>query len=61
MSDEFVGLLLILRKCTVQNEKKKIYMRLMGARCDAVGWGTVLQAERSRVRFQIAQLEFLFT
>jgi len=32
---------------------------IMGARSSAVGWGTALQAGRSRVRFPVVSLEFL--
>jgi hypothetical protein len=32
---------------------------LIGQRCGAVGWGTALQAGRSRVRFPMASLEVL--
>jgi hypothetical protein len=34
------------------------YWYVRGARCGAVGWGTALEAERSRVRFAMLSLEF---
>jgi hypothetical protein len=38
--------------------RKKIATLLQGVRGGAVGWGTVLQAERSRVRFPRESLDF---
>jgi len=35
-----------------------ITLILNGERCEAVGWGTVLQHRSSRIRFQMASLEF---
>ena len=35
-----------------------LYMYIYGVRGAAVGWGTVLQAGRSRVRFPMVSLEF---
>jgi len=36
------------------------YIVCVGVRGGAVGWGTALQAGRSRVRFPMVSLEFIF-
>ena len=38
--------------------KSRLYLNSMGARGDAVGWGTALQARMSRVRTPMVSLEF---
>ena len=45
----FVNIVQLYRKCIIQNLRR--YMFEIGARGGAVGWGTALQARRSRVRF----------
>jgi hypothetical protein len=36
----------------------RFYMIQCGARCSTLGWGTMLQARRSRVRFPMRSLDF---
>ena len=49
-----------LRQITMENHYTTRVMFYSAARCGAVGWGTALQAGRSRVRFPIRPLRFFF-
>jgi hypothetical protein len=55
---------LALFVCTFKNTGRIYYKNLpsiikhLGARASAVGWGTALQAGRSRVRFPMVSLDF---
>jgi hypothetical protein len=44
---------------TLRKWQQNVYfLRHQGARCSVVGWGTMLQAGRSRVRFPMISLQF---
>jgi hypothetical protein len=43
---------------SIQNHMIPVHKFIQAVRGGAVGWGTVLQAGRSRVRFQMVALEF---